>query len=44
LFVVFCAGECGKSMGVSPVWGREMNRKEEAEALLVEILQRGFSA
>ena len=31
-------------MGVSPVWGREMNRKEEAEALLVEILQRGFSA
>jgi hypothetical protein len=43
-FGVFCARQWCNSTGVSPVWSREMTWKEKEEALLMEILQRGFSA
>jgi len=43
-FGVFRAGQEGKSTGISPVWSREMTWRKTEEALLVEILQRSFSA
>jgi hypothetical protein len=43
-FGVFCTWRRAKSAGVSPIWSREMTWEEKEGALLVEILQRGFSA